>query len=99
MQRHRVECIGVIRRDIVTLSRLLPIAYVIISVLIVAAVDGSCGQLGAGIVSEGIVHNLAVAGGIASGGTPEYVVCVFTLRNESSATMVSRYSDEISTCG
>ncbi len=90
-----IECVGIVHGDIISFCCLLSVADVIIGVLVVCAVDCGRGQLGAGIMSEGVVHDLAVAGGIASGGTSKDVVCILTLCHKCAATMVSHAGEQV----
>ena len=69
-----VELICLVHRCLVILQREFSITNVIIDVLVVRAIDRSDFQLGAGIVSEGIVHDAALSSGIAGGGASEDIV-------------------------
>ena len=93
-----IECVGIVHGDIIAFCGLLPVADVVVGVLVVCAVDCGRGQLGAGIMSEGVVHDLAVAGGIASGGTAKDVVCILTLCHKCAATMVSHAGEQVAGC-
>ena len=74
-----VELICLVHGRRVVLQRELSITNVVIGVLVVRPIDRSDFQLGAAVVSEGIVHNATLAGGIASGRAAKGIVAVLAL--------------------
>ena len=72
------------------------VADVVVGVAIAAVVDGGRSQLGAGIMSEGVIHHRALSSGVASGRSPERVVAVGTLRHKSSTSVIGHAGEQIS---
>ena len=66
-----IERIGIVHGGLAILQREFAVAYIIVGVLVILAVDSCYHQLGAGVVLEDIVHNSSLSGGIASGRSPE----------------------------
>ncbi len=65
------------------------VAYIVVGVLIVLAVDLCLHQLRAGVVGEGVIHHRTLSGGIAGGGAAENVVDVGTQHRYAPKTKVT----------
>ena len=80
-----VKRVRIVHGGLAILQREFAVAYIIVGVLVILAVDSCYHQLGAGVVLEDIVHNSSLPGGIARRRTPESIVAVLALRHQSRA--------------
>ena len=70
-------------------------ADVVVGVFVVSAVDGGRSQIGAGIMSEGVIHHRALSGGAAGERSPERVMAVGAFSHKGSATVIGHAGEQV----
>ena len=91
-----VKRVSLIEGVIACLHRHTAVANVVVVIAVGFTIHLSACELGAGVVHEGIVHHVTLAGSRASGGTAEHIVGVFTLYHKGASSVVGHAGEQVS---